>query len=89
MVTTFQDLFNPAELGFDPDKLRAKYREERDKRLRADGNEQYQEVVGDFTRYVDDPYVESGFTRAPVSDEIEAARDRRRLRRSARRRSPA
>jgi cyclohexanone monooxygenase len=29
-----------AELGFDPDALRARYREERDKRLRADGNEQ-------------------------------------------------
>jgi hypothetical protein len=26
-----------AVLGFDPDRLRAKYREERDKRLRADG----------------------------------------------------
>ena len=70
---TFQDLFDPAELRFDPDRLRAKYREERDKRLRPDGNEQYQEVVGDFSRYVDDPYVEPGYTRAPVSDEIEAA----------------
>ena len=29
---------------FDPDYLRKKYREERDKRLRQDGNEQYQEV---------------------------------------------
>ena len=28
-------------LGFDPDALREKYRAERDKRLRADGNEQY------------------------------------------------
>jgi cyclohexanone monooxygenase len=27
--------------GFDPDALRIKYREERDKRLRADGNDQY------------------------------------------------
>ena len=33
-------------LDFDPDALRAKYREERDKRLRADGNEQYVEVQG-------------------------------------------
>ena len=31
----------PAELGFDPDALREKYRQERDKRLRADGNAQY------------------------------------------------
>ena len=36
-------------LEFDPDALREKYRAERDKRLRSDGNEQYQEVTGDFT----------------------------------------
>ncbi len=73
MAPNLQDLFDPAELGFDPEKLRAKYREERDRRLRPDGNEQYQEVVGDFARYVDDPYVEPGYTRAPVIDEVEAA----------------
>src|ERR1700736_6720938 len=32
---------------FDPDALRDKYREERDRRLRTDGNEQYVEVKGD------------------------------------------
>ena len=48
------------ELGFDPDALRAKYREERDKRLRSDGNAQYFEVKGDFSRYVDDPYIAPG-----------------------------
>src|SRR5208283_5427179 len=58
------------ELGFDPEALRAKYREERDKRLRQDGNEQYVEVKGDFSRYVDDPYV-SGFTRAPLTDAVD------------------
>jgi len=45
------------QLGFDPDVLRAKYRAERDKRVRADGNDQYIEVKGDFSRYIDDPYV--------------------------------
>ena len=45
---------------FDPDALREKYRAERDKRLRADGNEQYVEVAGDFAHYVDDPYVGTG-----------------------------
>jgi cyclohexanone monooxygenase len=59
-------------LGFDPDALREKYRQERDKRLRVDGNEQYQEVKGDFARYLDDPYVEPGFTREPLFDEVEA-----------------
>ena len=33
-------------LDFDPDALREKYRQERDKRLRADGNDQYVEVEG-------------------------------------------
>ena len=59
------------QLGFDPDSLRAKYRTERDKRLRADGNEQYQEVTGDFSHYVDDPYVEPGYSRAPLADEVD------------------
>ena len=45
------------ERSFDPDALREKYRKERDKRIRSDGNEQYTEVTGDFSRYVDDPYV--------------------------------
>jgi hypothetical protein len=46
------------DIDFDPDVLREKYREERDKRVRPDGNEQYVEVTADFSRYVDDPYVE-------------------------------
>lgn len=39
--------------AFDAEALRRKYREERDKRLREDGNEQYQEVRGDFSRYLE------------------------------------
>ncbi len=61
------------ELGFDPDALHAKYLSERDRRIRPDGAAQYQEVVGEFTRYVEDPYVEPGFTRPPVFDEVEFA----------------
>ncbi|MAD07450.1 MAG: monooxygenase [Gammaproteobacteria bacterium] len=59
------------QLGFDPEALREKYRAERDKRLRVDGNEQYQEVTGDFSRYVDDPYVKQGYSRAPLADEVD------------------
>ena len=59
------------DLGFDPDALRAKYREERDKRVRSDGNEQYLEVKDALAQYVEDPYVEPGFTRAPLMDEVE------------------
>jgi len=62
-----------ADLGFDPDALRAKYRAERDKRLRADGNEQYVEIAGEYAHYLEDPYVEPGFTRAPLTDEVEVA----------------
>src|SRR5579872_6089441 len=56
---------------FDPAALRDKYRLERDKRLRPDANDQYVEVNGDFRHYVDDPYVTPGFTRAPLTDEVE------------------
>ncbi|MCZ6620062.1 MAG: NAD(P)/FAD-dependent oxidoreductase [Gammaproteobacteria bacterium] len=59
------------DLGFDPDELRAKYRAERDKRLRDDGNEQYVQVNGKFAHFVDDPYVEPGFSREPLTDEVE------------------
>ena len=58
-------------LNFDPDQLREKYRQERDKRIRSDGNDQYIEVTGDFSHYVDDPYVEPGFERAPVTTQVE------------------
>jgi len=59
------------EFDFNPDTLRTKYREERDKRIRTDGNEQYVEVKGDFSRYIDDPYVAPGFTRAPLNDAVD------------------
>ena len=61
------------ELEFEPDALLAKYLAERDKRLRPDGNAQYVEVKAEFSRYVEDPYVEPGFTRPPVFDEVEFA----------------
>ena len=49
---------NTENFNFDPDQLRDKYRQERDKRLRADGNDQYKEVEGDFKYFVEDPYTE-------------------------------
>ena len=55
---------------FDPDALRDRYREERDKRLRDAGNDQYIEVTGEFERYVHDPYVEP-IEREPLTDEVE------------------
>ncbi len=61
----------PAGIDFDLEALRARYREERDKRLRPDGNDQYIETKGDFRRYVDDPYVDAGFKRAPLNDSVD------------------
>jgi cation diffusion facilitator CzcD-associated flavoprotein CzcO len=58
------------DIEFDPAHLKARYLTERDKRLRGDGNEQYIEVEGDFSNYVDDPYVET-VQREPLFDEVE------------------
>jgi len=60
-------------VDFDSDALREKYRIERDKRLRSDGNEQYREVTGELEQYLEDPYVEPGFTREPLTDEVQVA----------------
>jgi cation diffusion facilitator CzcD-associated flavoprotein CzcO len=56
----------------DRDALRARYREERDKRLRPDGNAQYIEPTGRFAHFLDDPYVER-VERGPVTDEVTVA----------------
>jgi cyclohexanone monooxygenase len=61
------------DIDFDPDALHAKYLAERDKRLREDGIGQYVEVTAEFSHYVDDPYVEPGFTREPVFDHVDFA----------------
>jgi cyclohexanone monooxygenase len=58
-------------IAFDPAELADRYRRERDKRLRADGNEQYVEISGEFAHYLDDPYVAPGFTRAPLTDDVD------------------
>lgn len=60
------------DLGFDPNQLRDRYRAERDKRLRKDGNEQYVNVAGQFAHYLEDPYTER-VARAPVTDHVEVA----------------
>ena len=61
------------ELGFDPIKLREKYAEEREKRLREDGNAQYQEVIGDLEQYGNDPYITEKVVRAPAEEAVEVA----------------
>jgi cation diffusion facilitator CzcD-associated flavoprotein CzcO len=57
------------QAGIDAEKLRAKYREEREKRLRPDGNDQYLQPTGRYAHLLDDPYVPRA-PRAPRSDEV-------------------
>src|SRR3954452_12430570 len=56
----------------DKDALKAKYREERDKRLRPDGNEQYLRLTGRFAHYAADPYTPF-VDRAPKTDHVTVA----------------
>ena len=58
------------DLGFDPAVLDQKYKEEREKRLRTDGNAQYVHLEGQFAHYLDDPYVERT-PRAPLAEDVE------------------
>ncbi len=54
------------------DELLAKYRAERDKRIRPDGNDQYVEPTGAFSHYLEDPYTEPE-PREPFRDEVTVA----------------
>jgi len=59
----------PAPAPIDRDALRAKYRIERDKRLRAEGNAQYLQPSGRFADLLDDPYTPR-VERAPLTDDV-------------------
>ncbi|MEU6916878.1 flavin-containing monooxygenase [Streptomyces olindensis] len=58
-------------LDFDPEALRARYRAERDRRIRPDGNRQYRRTTGEFGHFDDDPYAEPGFSREPLNDHVD------------------
>ena len=60
------------ELSFDPDALRARYRQERAKRIRADGNSQYIEIAGRYRHYLDDPYL-APIERPRLTDHVTVA----------------
>ena len=81
-MTTVEE---PAAPAFDPDALRDKYRAERDKRLRPDGNEQYVEITGQLRPLPRRPVRRADRARAAVR-RGRRRRHRRRLRRPARRR---
>ncbi|TVS84039.1 flavin-containing monooxygenase [Mycobacterium helveticum] len=58
---------------FDVEALRARYAEERARRLRPDGIAQYVETAGAFARFAEDPWVDGTFTRDPLTDEVDVA----------------
>lgn len=53
----------------DKQAILAKYRAERDKRLREDGNDQYVEIAGTYAHYLEDPYTPR-VERPPVTDHV-------------------
>ena len=67
------DAATAGNLGFDPDALRDKYRFERDKRIRTDGNNQWVEVKGEYSHFIEDPYIDEEIEREPLFDEVDVA----------------
>jgi cation diffusion facilitator CzcD-associated flavoprotein CzcO len=59
-----------SDLGFDPDVLRERYRQERGRRVRLDGLAQYRRAAGEFGFYAKDPYTERT-EREPLTDRVE------------------
>ncbi|WP_164156631.1 flavin-containing monooxygenase [Sandarakinorhabdus rubra] len=58
-----------ATAALDKDAILARYRAERDKRLRPDGNDQYVEVKGRYAHYLEDPYMPV-VPREPLTDHV-------------------
>jgi len=62
----------PEDLPYDPDALRARYAEERAKRVRDDGIGQFQEMTGDLEGFLDDTHIETPIERDATFEELEA-----------------
>ncbi|MBB3665484.1 cation diffusion facilitator CzcD-associated flavoprotein CzcO [Prauserella sediminis] len=62
------ELWSPEDL----ETIRARYRAERDKRLRPDGTAQYLQTADELAAYADDPWSDPPAAREPVTDEIDA-----------------
>jgi cyclohexanone monooxygenase len=59
-------------MTIDIEALKRRYAEERDKRLRPDGNAQYLQLKGQLAHYLDDPYTPM-VDRAPRTDDVVVA----------------
>jgi len=66
MATSFANF----SFDFDVDALKRKYQEERDRRLRGDGNAQYAHLEGQFAHFAADPYVVRQ-ERKPIAEDVE------------------
>lgn len=62
---------NHAPADIDLEALRAKYRQERDRRVRTDGIGQFVEMVGNYRRYIQDPDMEDAPERPALNDHVE------------------
>lgn len=61
--------------AFSPEALKEKYRLEREKRLRPDGNAQYVDLSGVYADFDRDPYVEPGFTRPALTEKLDVPQE--------------
>jgi cyclohexanone monooxygenase len=68
-MTPTDNTHTPRGGAIDKDALRRKYLEERDKRLRPDGNDQYLRLEGRLAHYLDDPYTPLA-PREPRTDHV-------------------
>ncbi|MGU3498715.1 flavin-containing monooxygenase [Mycobacterium sp. C31M] len=55
------------DIDFDPEWLREKYRDERDRRIRPEGKAQYTSAKGDYAHFADDPWTPR-IEREPISE---------------------
>ncbi len=71
-MTVSDNPVRPDGTAIDREAVRSRYLAERDKRLRADGNDQYVRVAGQLAHYLDDPYTPV-LQRDPVTDHVTVA----------------
>lgn len=70
-MSTVTEPSGPAD-HIDHDELRRRYREERDKRIRPDHNDQYLQPTGKFAGLLEDPFT-TRVERDPLADEVTVA----------------
>jgi cyclohexanone monooxygenase len=61
---------NPDQFNFNTEELLRKYEEERQRRLRSDGNSQYVKIEGKFSHFLEDPYTDR-IVRDPIERELD------------------